>query len=602
MILVPNLNFKGLALTYQSSQTIIFLVGISIIFAIKAISKITTTRDIFSIYLNSLDITLLLGFIYININKFFIHNQAYFSLTYIDLIALSSSYVIFRNLNNRERIFLCLFIIIGALFQSIIGYLQYIKVLKAAGVYHLSGNFFNPNLYAIYLALGTCFSLYFFLFHKQLISAYNIGTKYDRYLSNFFFLTSLLNLLVIILSFSRTAILGIVLAAFLLVFFRYRTTLPHYCKFLSLSTFYKKLLYMGLTLLVIVVAIGLYIVKKDSADGRLLIWKVAKEKLLVANYCFGYGFDTFKSVYMEGQYDYFKTNRNIQEVNLADNTYYAFNEILQQFIENGIIGIIFLLTVIYLVVLGLVLNRTDILKYLCIAILTVFGCACMFSYPLQILPIKLIVVFIFSFPSLQYGSKMAIKINSKYKNSVFSKLLACMVCGGVALLFGMLALKTSFSNKNWNTANDLYQDEQYEEACYNYHLAYPDLSSDGEFLLNFGKALHLAGDDHQALLMLEQARKFLNNQLVEITIGDVYYKLKNIEAAKKSYIRAAHMVPNRFLPHYLLANIYFNEGDYDKFKDEAEIILRKKIKIQSLAITEMRKEMREKLKIIHSKP
>ena len=78
----------------------------------------------------------------------------------------------------------------------------------------------------------------------------------------------------------------------------------------------------------------MYFYKKASADGRLLIWKVSlgivKDEPLK-----GLGFDNFKSAYMRYQAEYFKRNTDLEEQNLADNVWYAFNEPLQLIVENG---------------------------------------------------------------------------------------------------------------------------------------------------------------------------------------------------------------------------------------------------------------------------
>lgn len=85
---------------------------------------------------------------------------------------------------------------------------------------------------------------------------------------------------------------------------------------------------------------GIYQFKKESADGRLLIWKVSTH-IIKDNPLFGVGFDRFKTHYMDAQATYFIENKDASEVMRADNNYYAFNELAQLTVENGIIGLVF---------------------------------------------------------------------------------------------------------------------------------------------------------------------------------------------------------------------------------------------------------------------
>ena len=55
---------------------------------------------------------------------------------------------------------------------------------------------------------------------------------------------------------------------------------------------------------------------------------------------FGFGYNTFYSVYPDYQASYFNKHPNSKYKLLADNTKYGFNEILQIGVENGITGII----------------------------------------------------------------------------------------------------------------------------------------------------------------------------------------------------------------------------------------------------------------------
>lgn len=85
---------------------------------------------------------------------------------------------------------------------------------------------------------------------------------------------------------------------------------------------------------------GMYVLKKDSADGRLFIWKisypVAKQQIFS-----GGGIGGFPYVYGEAQEAYFRDKKGTQdEEMLAGAPDYAYNEYLQIWIELGLPGVL----------------------------------------------------------------------------------------------------------------------------------------------------------------------------------------------------------------------------------------------------------------------
>ena len=86
---------------------------------------------------------------------------------------------------------------------------------------------------------------------------------------------------------------------------------------------------MGVVIAVSFALCGAYLLKKDSADGRLLMWKVSvqaiKEKPLG-----GYGWDYVAGAYGDAQEKYFsKGDYTAQEEHVAGSPEYVFNEYLQ---------------------------------------------------------------------------------------------------------------------------------------------------------------------------------------------------------------------------------------------------------------------------------
>lgn len=90
---------------------------------------------------------------------------------------------------------------------------------------------------------------------------------------------------------------------------------------------------------------SLYILKKDSADGRLLIWRCGVDMVLDKP-LFGHGTEAFRAHYMDYQADFFKQHPNSHFAVLADNVQQPFNEYLGLAIHHGLAGLFLLFVMI----------------------------------------------------------------------------------------------------------------------------------------------------------------------------------------------------------------------------------------------------------------
>ncbi|MCH7400787.1 O-antigen ligase family protein [Belliella kenyensis] len=150
------------------------------------------------------------------------------------------------------------------------------------------------------------------------------------------------------------------------------------------KTFTGIILFSFLSVIVLVL---LYFFNVDSADGRFLIWKVSKG-MISDNILFGVGFDYFRIYYMNAQALFFEANSTSKFSWVADDVDYGFNEPLTYVVEQGIIGAVIVSTLFYQVIITPNLQFNQAVKLSLLGIL-IFS---LFSYPLQILPVKLNVV------------------------------------------------------------------------------------------------------------------------------------------------------------------------------------------------------------------
>ena len=109
--------------------------------------------------------------------------------------------------------------------------------------------------------------------------------------------------------------------------------------------------------LVLFASIRLYDMKRDSAAGRLLIWKISAEMIVEKPQ--GYGYGLFEKHYNLRQANYFRSiQASAQERQRADFTPMAYNDYLEQGVEGGVAGIL-LLTAFYILLVVVALRRHD---------------------------------------------------------------------------------------------------------------------------------------------------------------------------------------------------------------------------------------------------
>lgn len=552
--------------------------------------------------ISKIDILITSIFFYIITNRYIIQSSLGFSIRFTELCGLGFLYLFLKGFSFKNFLWLFLAVIISGIIQSVYGNLQ---LLGYYGSNHsgfkLTGSFFNPGPYAGFLISVFPIALGFYLFKEKLllIITSNKSPAFFKFIKCFFeyipFLAIIGIFIIIPATQSRASWISIAITSLLLLEIRYRFVSN---TFRRLNKIKKIFLFFGTGLIFLLFLIGIYHFKKGSSDGRLFIWKNSIE-IIRDNPFFGVGFDRFKAHYMEYQAHYFSNIGETSDALVADNTYYAFNEFIQFTVENGIIGLIILVILLVTIFrVTTIKNHRFLLKIAQISLISISTFA-FFSYPTEILPIKIILISLLAIVSKLDSNKkeLFIKKSTSLKYLFFK--VSAVLTGCCISFFGILYLKKIEKNyKIWEYALDIYQYGNYENAIEQFELAYPFFKNNGDFLMNYGKALSLENKNEKAIEILQRAKQHLNTTIIETTLGDAYKKNKQYKKAEKSYVKSYDMIPVRFYPLYLLAKLYEESDQREKAVETAKYVLEKKVKIPSTAIKEIQLEMK---KIISSK-
>ena len=388
-------------------------------------------------------------------------------------------------------------------------------------LYALTGSFYNPGPYSGFLAMCVPVALHEWLEGKRIWKHVALAAL-------------ILMLVVLPSGMSRSAWLAALVASGYVLGMHYREKVCRYWKYFCVGG-----------LLLVVLAVGAYHWKKDSADGRLLMWKVATQAVLDQPWQ-GVGWECVAGAYGEAQESYFASGAaSEQEAHVAGAPEYVFNEYLQVAMAWGV-------------------------PALCGILLLVGGCFClghrgrMFGVCGGLLSLG-----VFSFSSYPFQFV-------EFIVALIALLVACMMrLRNVCLLVSVLIIGIGVC---------LY--------LYDYREEHPIRKAHTMF--ERAHSLHKAGEWEASTELLKETMRISSDAMILNIIGKNCQALGYYEEAEEWFIRSTHRLPNRIYPYYLLAKMYAECPDIfarEKLEWAAKMVLEKEAKVESTAVKQMREEV-----------
>lgn len=457
-----------------------------------------------------------------------------------------------KHLRNHILSILFLTIAVAGVYEALFG----LCVTRSS--LGISGHFGNPAGFAAFLAALLPFAFYFTRLRKKLPVAFGIAT------------TGIM-LTAIALSLSRS---GLVAALIVVIVTLWPRLIPFWRR-LSRRVHYASLCTVGI--LFVAVGVGLYLLKKDSADGRLLIWRNTAE--MIADKPFlGHGSGGFQAKYMLYQADYFRTHPDSRYAPLADNVRVPFNEYLGIAAEYGIVGVL-LLGGLIASVLRENLRRARGYKRTAAFSLLAVGITALFSYP-------------FHYPAVLIIMAVDFVVLAGMRRD-----WSAWVGQTSAFCFLWLAVQTAeerVAQQHWQkrvdlSANDISLTGRFEQ------LATTKAGASLSFLYGYGAALNRAGEYARSAEVLERCFLRWADADIAVILTDNYYRLGDYVAAERWAVLAANMCPNRFMPLYKLVSIYDSLGQPTRALELAKVIVDKSVKIPSGTVSAIKLKMRKRI-------
>ncbi|WP_255417376.1 O-antigen ligase family protein [Proteiniphilum sp. X52] len=449
-------------------------------------------------------------------------------------------------------------------------------------LFKTTGSFFNPGPYGGFVALMFPLALHYWLFYRD-------KNKLTRYL---FLFAGAVCLMVFPATLSRAGWIAAIVGCLFVLLSDKRVVV-------KLRLFWKRRRrqrILGATILslfLFVAAYGIYHLKKDSADGRLFMWKITTLAIRDSPMK-GTGLGGFPAAYAKAQIEYFKSGRaNETEKLVAGSPEYAFNEYLQIFLEQGLFGFILFLLLSFLIIKSGIRNKQIGATGSFVA-LSVFAFA---SYPFQLCQFPVVWVLLGSICTAGSGSKKNRTSLYGSKKTVLSLLLAGTLCF-VSVMCASRQKVFSQAKKEWKKLQPLYTVKAYDSVTDDYAALYPVLNYEPKFVFEYGIVLNATGQREKADSVFVRGLEKSSDPMFYNVKGRNHHEMGQYHKAEKCYINSTWLLPERIYPYYLLTKLYADSAHYqpEKMLRAASAVLEKEPKVHSMAINEMRDEVRKILK------
>lgn len=438
-------------------------------------------------------------------------------------------------------------IVLTGLLESLYALAQFFKIIPSFNrFYAYTGSFDNPAIFAMLLSVCVPIAVYY------AIKALTTKKKKETIV---WWTVAALMLLFIGFSESRTAFMATIISSFIVC--------------LSMSDSLREKLFKRRTLfilipIVLVLLFLIYKFKADSANGRLLMWRVSMD-MIKDKPLFGFGFNGFTAHYLEYQANYFIYNPDSPFLLLADNVNNPFNEYILILINYGLLGFVLLLGLIFLTLRKLRLLQKEY-KIVLIALTIAIMVLGLFSYPFSLKFIWALIAFI-----IMVAFCGTIRSHRTLSITVFT-----VICS-IGIIIGFYRFMIE---REWKLIYErTLVEEDMESVLTDYKRIYDQLNGNAKFLYNYGAELHYSGHYKECLQIMGECIKKDNDYDVQMIIGNSYQHLGDTLKALEHYAFANNMVPSKFQPLSLSMKLYVEKRDTVNALNIANAILAKDVKI-----------------------
>ncbi|MEO5563176.1 MAG: O-antigen ligase family protein [Chitinophagaceae bacterium] len=333
--------------------------------------------------------------------------------------------------------------------------------------------------------------------------------------------------------------------------------------------------------------------KPASSSGRMLIYKVSG-RMLHDHWMTGLGAGQFWNKYNLYQSNYFwEKGIDSTEALLADNTFYAFNDILQLLIEHGILSFTLLTSSLcYFLFHSKKVKSKSYSFVACFGGALCIGIGSLFFYPFHVIPLLFIMVYCLAV------------MNSQLPYVIRFSATIGKVCKAAFICIGLL-LTAHFYGETIYKMNSQYAAELAKagfknKALNKYRVLSTSYIKDGNSMLRYARELYTSYKIQQSFDLLQQVKKYYPTNEVYRLSATCAMELHLFKQAEEDYLTSTYMVPNRVTSRFELFQYYLSIQDTIHAIFWGNSVLNMKIKVPSEATNRLQKKTFIDLKALKS--
>ena len=494
--------------------------------------------------LSVVDVVVFLWFVYVMLRAYVnpVHPCAYFCLRTMQMFSLYlAARLLFTSFTITENV-LVVGILLCAGYEVLLGVSQLWDGNSRHYLYVLSGTFLNPGPYSAFLAIGLVMSC---------------KLRKGHYLPVLF-------AILLPATWSRTAIVSAVICVGIIYWDKWK----HWK--------------WQVALVIVVIMIGLYFIKKGSADGRSIIYMISLLNIL-QHPLFGSGISSYRHQYAEGMAT-FSSQHPTFDFFSADVTSNAYNCLLQIGVEQGVIGMglsVFLITILFIK-----LNKRAKILGMGLLCLLIFS---MFSYPFEQLSYQIIFVMIAAYGATDVTECV---LSTKWHILCRCYLAPAGLCSAV-ILFSLFIHKQIRERIRAESDYRMMAGVNHAAFIDDYYELFPLMASNERFLFDFSKILIADGRYNDSNAMLRLGTLISGDPMFYVIQGNNYREMGFFQNAEQAYKKAFDIMPNRLYPLYQLMLLYQQEGRREHMLQMARRVISFPEKVTSPATEVMKKKAKD---------
>lgn len=349
----------------------------------------------------------------------------------------------------------------------------------------------------------------------------------------------------------------------------------------------------------LIISILFFVVKIDSSIGRLFIYKVLIKELPWTSWLSGT--ETFRAIYNPLQARYFEYNgMQYREMNLADNTYFLFNDPLQFVLQYGLIGLGIVIIIFWKIYSNYKKENARIKfsddKYIgSLLSIVVFFVSSLFNYTFQNIAILPLFGILLS-STFQKCDKI---ISYKTPSIAFKRYdwIAFMKTS-MAFFAICIMLCYSFIQYKMMQAKTLSKAGYRSSAVYVYTHLDSYFIKDERIFYPLARELFNIHEENKALKILNKASVFCYDSHIATLYGEIFMRKHQFSFAEDYFLQSVYINPKSFLMRYRLLNFYIDTNQKRKALLWGKSILELKPKINSQIVQNIKNSAKSKIRVL----